>query len=186
MMRLRLWEFRAFRAPRLWRFALQSKYLYFNDTLFSRKTDFFSRNWTKKMNFSYVIGKYTKNATMEMDDLNDFTQLFTCVYRRQKGCRIISIQYMHHNQNVVRSVWSWTSAAGDRGPSWIFMHGTDKVEKGLMVLFFVLLFPLPFPWKFFRFPGNFSVDALVCGLSKFCLKLKLQAYYLTIVIFVFD
>jgi len=27
-------------------------------------------------------------------------------------------------------------------PHWIFINGTDKVEAGLMVLFFVLVFPI--------------------------------------------
>jgi len=35
---------------------------------------------------------------------------------------------------------------------WIFIHGTDKVEKGLMVLFFGFFFRYP-SWKF-------SADAL--------------------------
>jgi len=35
-------------------------------------------------------------------------------------------------------------------PPWIFIHGTDKVEKCLMVLFFRLVFfPLPPPLEFF-------------------------------------
>jgi len=55
---------------------------------------------------------------------------------------------------------TWASAAGGRGPwpSWIFIHGTDMVDRGLIVLFFglFLLFSvfllLPFP------PGNFFAD----------------------------
>jgi len=35
----------------------------------------------------------------------------------------------------------------------IFIHGTDKVKGGLIVLFFGLIFPL-------AAPGNFSADAL--------------------------
>jgi len=81
---------------------------------------------------------------------------------------------------------AWASAAGCREgpwPLWIFIHGTDIVNRGLIVLFFVFfsifrsffrLPPLP-PWKrlnsaIFRFffcypplaptPGNFSADAL--------------------------
>jgi len=37
---------------------------------------------------------------------------------------------------------------------WIFIHDTDKVEEGLMELFFGLFFVGP--------PGNFSTYALVC------------------------
>jgi len=37
----------------------------------------------------------------------------------------------------------------ERGPSWIFIHDSDKEERGLMVLFFSLVFSLPAPWKFF-------------------------------------
>jgi len=46
----------------------------------------------------------------------------------------------------------WESADGAKAP-WIFIHDIDKLEGGLMVLFFDLVF--------FRFsPGNFSADAL--------------------------
>jgi len=40
---------------------------------------------------------------------------------------------------------------------WIFIHGTDKVEGGLMVLFFGLVFSAAPP------SGNFSANALVWG-----------------------
>jgi len=46
-------------------------------------------------------------------------------------------------------------SVGSRGqggpwPPWIFIHGTDKVQEGLMVLFFGLVFfSLPSPKKFF-------------------------------------
>jgi len=33
-------------------------------------------------------------------------------------------------------------------PPWIFIHSTDKVERGLMVLFFGLVFPIGPPEKF--------------------------------------
>jgi len=48
---------------------------------------------------------------------------------------------------------TWESAVGAVSP-WIFVHHTDKVEGGLMVKFFGLVF--------FRWPptGNFSADAL--------------------------
>jgi len=51
------------------------------------------------------------------------------------------------------------SAEGAVAPPWIFIYGTDKVERDLTVLFFGLVFtvaPLP--------PGNFSADALGCHL----------------------
>jgi len=41
---------------------------------------------------------------------------------------------------------------GSEGP-WIFIHGTDKVEKGIMVLFFGLFFSV-------GLPGKFSADVL--------------------------
>jgi len=42
------------------------------------------------------------------------------------------------------------SAVGMGVAPWIFIHDTDKVEKGLMVLFFGLFFvALPPSWKFF-------------------------------------
>jgi len=45
---------------------------------------------------------------------------------------------------------SWASASRGRGAiaPWTFIHGTDKVEGGLMELFFGFVFPLPL-WKFF-------------------------------------
>jgi len=54
--------------------------------------------------------------------------------------------------------YSFASTEGNRwgcGPLWIFIHDTNKVEGGLMVLFFQSCFfvaPLP---------GNFSADTLV-------------------------
>jgi len=51
----------------------------------------------------------------------------------------------------------------DSRGAWIFIHGTDIVERGLIVLFFGLLsfFVIPSP-------GNFSADALgkVCSQKK--------------------
>jgi len=37
---------------------------------------------------------------------------------------------------------------------WIFIHDADKIEGGLMVLFFGIIFSIALP------PGNFSADAL--------------------------
>jgi len=45
---------------------------------------------------------------------------------------------------------------GGRCLSWIFIRDTDKVEEGLMVLFFGLVF-----FSLLPSPGNFSADALV-------------------------
>jgi len=49
---------------------------------------------------------------------------------------------------------------GARGswPSWIFIHDTNKVEEGLIVLFFGLVFSV-------ALPGNFSADALGCSFA---------------------
>jgi len=47
---------------------------------------------------------------------------------------------------------SWASTEVGRGSLWIFIHVTDKVEIGLMVLFSACFFPLslsPSHWKFF-------------------------------------
>jgi len=38
--------------------------------------------------------------------------------------------------------------SGGGGSGHLDFHGTDKVKKGLMMLFFRLVFPLP-TWKFF-------------------------------------
>jgi len=42
-------------------------------------------------------------------------------------------------------------SGGQEGvPPWIFIHGTDIVERGLIVLFLGIFFRcLPRPWKFF-------------------------------------
>jgi len=75
--------------------------------------------------------------------------------------------------------------SGGQGGVWIFILGTNIVERGLKVLFFGL-FPLPPPQKkrlnsaifgliccfsfFFRWPpppGNFSADALGCEYQLF-------------------
>jgi len=45
--------------------------------------------------------------------------------------------------------------SGSRGALWIFIHGTDIVDRGLIVLLFVYFFAIfrsffpvdPFPWK---------------------------------------
>jgi len=65
----------------------------------------------------------------------------------------------------------WISTAHERRqrgsgrpcPPWIFIHGTDKLEKGLMVLFFGLIFSVT--------PNseNFSSDALGLALPTFSL-----------------
>jgi len=98
----------------------------------------------------------------------------------------------------------WTSnrgrrqrGAGEPWPSWIFIHGTNIVDRGLKVLFFVLfllffgLFSVVLPWKrlnsaiflyfllsfglFFRYPlpGKFSVNALANN------KIKLYDWIVT-------
>jgi len=61
-----------------------------------------------------------------------------------------------HLDNFVHALCSWKIFRGtqivdrkhgrwQRGPcpTWIFIHDTDKVKKGLMVYFSVLFFPLP-------------------------------------------
>jgi len=49
---------------------------------------------------------------------------------------------------------------GGRASPWIFIHGTDKVEGGLIMLFFDLIFDVG-P------SGNFSADALALGTRLF-------------------
>jgi len=39
-----------------------------------------------------------------------------------------------------------------RAPPWIFIHDSDKVERGLKVLFLILFFPLPPPEMFLPTP----------------------------------
>jgi len=49
---------------------------------------------------------------------------------------------------------------------WIFIHGTDIVDRGLIVLFFVFFFAIF--WSFFPLlplPGNVSADALAWHLE---------------------
>jgi len=40
-------------------------------------------------------------------------------------------------------------SGGGAWPAWIFIHDTDKAERGLMVLFFVLVFRCPPPLENF-------------------------------------
>jgi len=55
----------------------------------------------------------------------------------------------------------WQREEGGPWPPWIFIHGTDIVDRGLIVLFFGL-FLLFFGFFFVALPpGNFSADALV-------------------------
>jgi len=56
-------------------------------------------------------------------------------------------------------LYPWASTAGGMSPSWIFMHDTDKVEGGLIVLFFSLVFSVG------PSPGIFSAYALNITLS---------------------
>jgi len=45
---------------------------------------------------------------------------------------------------------AWAAEAGGCGPSWIFIHKTNKVKRYLMVLFFGLVCYVASPsWKFF-------------------------------------
>jgi len=66
-----------------------------------------------------------------------------------------------NKQASMYNVTAWASAAGakSRGPpaTWIFIHGTDNAEGGLIVLFFGLVFSVASPPPPF---GNFSPDAL--------------------------
>jgi len=56
----------------------------------------------------------------------------------------IKLAYRLYIKNVLRTIEAWASAAEGREgpwPSWIFVHGTDIVDRGLIVLFFGI-FPL--------------------------------------------
>jgi len=53
--------------------------------------------------------------------------------------------------------WNITMGVGIEG-AYIFIHDIDKVERGLMVLFFGLVFPLSFP------PGNLPMLLLLISL----------------------
>jgi len=47
---------------------------------------------------------------------------------------------------------TWASAVGEAGelwPPWIFIHGTDIITKGLIVLFFGLFSVAPLPPEIF-------------------------------------
>jgi len=63
--------------------------------------------------------------------------------------------------------------SGDRGPTWIFIHGTNIVDSGLKVLFsaFFCYFSVFFATfrSFFRWPlpGKFFADALAYNLHTF-------------------
>jgi len=71
------------------------------------------------------------------------------------GSRQEVIGHLYLFSGYTVSKWPWTSARSASGHGrqpwspWIFIHDTDKLEGGLMVLFLVLFFPLPFPPEFF-------------------------------------
>jgi len=44
-------------------------------------------------------------------------------------------------------------------PPWIYIDGTDKVERGLMVLFFGLVFTVGLPGNFLPTPSIYSFPA---------------------------
>jgi len=47
-----------------------------------------------------------------------------------------------------RGMKAWVEEAGGRvRASWIFIHGTDIVDRGFIVLFFRSFFRCPLPWK---------------------------------------
>jgi len=60
---------------------------------------------------------------------------------------------MLKHQNIVNTAITFCSFVIGMGVGttpWIFMHDTDKVEGGFMVLFFGVIFTVaPPPWKFF-------------------------------------
>jgi len=55
---------------------------------------------------------------------------------------------------------AWASAAGGQVDPWIFIHNTDKVKGGLMLLFYGLVLSVGSPpWNFFcRHPWSTDVD----------------------------
>jgi len=68
---------------------------------------------------------------------------------------------------------SWASAAGSRGPPWIFKHGTNIVDRGLKVLFFAnfrSFFRCP-PWKIFCLRSWMRTSALF-----WCKKLLISKF----------
>jgi len=67
---------------------------------------------------------------------------------------IFSLSISNLEASVITHLTWGVGSRGGRAP-WIFIHGTDKVERDFMMLFFGLFFSLaPFPW-------NLSADALV-------------------------
>jgi len=91
-----------------------------------------------------------------MDDIDSLKIL----REEKRNCKFIMLAVIFGLCNVliasIGGQWTaWASAAGQAGgvPPWVFIHDTDKVERGLMVLFFCLVFPLPSC-------GKSSIDAL--------------------------
>jgi len=64
----------------------------------------------------------------------------------------------HHHHYVTENVTMGVSSAGPC-PPWIFIHGTDIVDRGLIVLFSIFFAIFRFLFAAL-FPENFSADAL--------------------------
>jgi len=62
---------------------------------------------------------------------------------------------------------------GQGGP-WIFIYSSDKVEGGLLMLFFGLIFSVAST----PIPGIFSVDTLARIIFNFCHKNNFTIFYL--------
>jgi len=60
---------------------------------------------------------------------------------KQLKLRLVTIS------TIILAYMSWLPGRPQREAegAWIFLHGTDKVENDLMVLFFGLVFPCPLP-----------------------------------------
>jgi len=55
----------------------------------------------------------------------------------------ISYDYAPEPQNAVSAMGAGSGGLGGRGSSWIFIHGTDIVDRGLIVLIFGLFSVAP-------------------------------------------
>jgi len=75
-----------------------------------------------------------------------------CFFVWTRCCTMLCVCHQHRRCSVCMY---FVGLVGAIAP-WIFIHGTDKVERGLMELFFGFVFPLP-P------SGNFFADALGCA-----------------------
>jgi len=80
----------------------------------------------------------------------------------------LGLSFHSNTECTLQSYRRQRGAGRGRGLPWIFIHGTDIGDKGLIVLFSVLFCYFSVFFSLAPSPGNFSADALDYSLHAFC------------------